>query len=116
MVRLTATEAKLQYGDRLRVAALGALVKGTDSQGAPVIRVLHDGTRGVNVNTHIKVRDQAAGPLAADIKRVLRAQAEHTASFKGLIVDIEGAHRLIPVRREDWASKLVASMAILQST
>ena len=72
MVRLTATEARLQSGDRFRVVVLGALVKGTDTQRAPVVRVLRDETRGINVNTHIKVQDQDAGSLNADIKRVLR--------------------------------------------
>ena len=37
-------------------------------KGIPSFEVLHDGTR-VNVDSHIKVRHQDAGPLGADIKR-----------------------------------------------
>ena len=104
MVRLTATEAQLQSGDRFRVVVLGALVKGTDTQRAPVVRVLHDGTRGVNVNTHIKVQDRDAGSLNADIKRVLRVQAVSKELAVSLKFD-----------KKTGASKPVASTAILQS-
>ena len=104
MVRLTATEAQLQSGDRFRVVVLGALVKGTDTQRAPVVRVLHDGTRGINVNTHIKVQDQDAGSLNADIKRVLRVQAVSKELAVSLKFD-----------KKTGASKPVASTAILQS-
>ena len=50
------------YGNRLRVAALGAL-----EQAPGEFRVIHDGTHGVSVNNFIKDRDQEACPLARDL-------------------------------------------------
>ena len=101
MIKMSSEDAMSKYGSRLRIASLGASVKGTDDHGEIAIRILHDGTRGVDVNTRIKVRDQDSGPLAADVKRVLRSQADHPEPFKDL-VDVKGAHRLIPVREKDW--------------
>ena len=54
------------------------------------------------VNSRIRVRDQEAGPAAPDIKRVLREISHDSEQYLGLIVDVMGAHRLIPVRKEDW--------------
>ena len=44
-------EAQRLYGDRLRIAALGAIPQGDTH------RVIHDGTHGVQVNSAIRVRD-----------------------------------------------------------
>ena len=100
--RTTREDASRRYGARLRVGSLGAQVKGVDDHGQVVVRVLHDGTREVSVNSRIQVRDQDAGPLAQDLKRVLREQSEVSDQVAGLVVDVKGAHRLIPVREEDW--------------
>ena len=100
--KLTSTEARRRYGSKLRVGSLGALFKNFDAEGVPVVRVVQDGTRGVDVNSRIRVRDQDVGPLPQDIKRVTRAQADAGSEFSGLIVDVKGAHRLVPVRTEDW--------------
>ena len=84
------------------VGSLGAQVKGVDDHGQVVVRVLHDGMREVSVNSRIQVRDQDVGPLAQDLKRVLREQSEVSDQVAGLVVDVKGAHRLVPVREEDW--------------
>ena len=53
-------------------------------------------------HTAFRLRDQDAGPLAPDIKRVLRPQAMEETKFDGLIVDVKGAHRVVPIREKDW--------------
>ena len=46
-------DAQNRYLARLRVASLRSIAKEDES-----FRVLHDGTHGVRVNPHIRVRDQ----------------------------------------------------------
>ena len=47
---LTEAEAKKRYGSRLTIAALSALEKSTSPDGLVEVRVLHDGTNGVELN------------------------------------------------------------------
>ena len=87
-----------QYpGDRLRVAAQGALEKGDNS-----FRVIHDGTHGVRVNNAIKPRDQVRMPTAGDIRAVLREGADTGEVHFLLKGDVAKAHRRTRVRQEDW--------------
>ena len=60
-----------------------------------------DGTHGVDVNRRIRVRDQDLCPVAADVKRVQRAQADELACW-GLAIDVKEAHRLPLIHRADW--------------
>ena len=71
MVPIKFMDAKRIYGNRLRVAALGAL-----EQAPGEFRVIHDGTHGVFVNNFIEVRDQEACPLAGDLFSALDAEFE----------------------------------------
>jgi hypothetical protein len=64
--------------------------------------LIHDGTNGLNINSLIRQRDQLRGPTAPDAKRYLRAQEAQKAPAFGLTADIDGAHRIIQVREEDW--------------
>ena len=66
------------------------------------VRIIHDGTKGIDLNRFIKVRDACNFPLAPDIKAVLRLQSARGLPYFGLVVDVSGAHRLIAVREEDW--------------
>ena len=50
----------------------------------------------------LRVRDQDKSPAAQDIKRVLRQLAERPGPKFGFKVDVQGAHRLIPVSPQDW--------------
>ena len=68
----------------------------------PWSRGWSDGTHGVNINQAIKVRDQGAAPGAPDVKRAMKDEADVQAALFVLVVDIEGAHNLVPVREEDW--------------
>ena len=48
------------------------------------------------LNPYIRVRDRDETPAAADIKRIIREAARGGLQFRGLVVDVKGAHRLIP--------------------
>ena len=67
MVRMDLQDAQSRYGDRLLLAPLGAIEKSDDS-----FRIIHDGTHGTGVNSHIKVRDQQEVPSAGDLKQAMR--------------------------------------------
>ena len=74
-IKLTAEEAAKKCA-RLSVNSLGAVEKG-DQQGSLFgVRIVMDGTHGVQVNKRIRVRDQDLCPIAVDVKRVQRAQAQ----------------------------------------
>ena len=61
-------EAKRRYGDRLAVAALGAVPKELNSDK---VRLIHDGTYSVDVNRRIRVRDRLRFPLIDDATAVM---------------------------------------------
>ena len=67
MKRLDLVEAQAKYGERLRIASLGAIQKTDES-----FRVIHDATRGTGVNNCIIVKDQIVCPTAGDLKQVMR--------------------------------------------
>ena len=58
---VTEEEAKKRFGDRLAVAALGAVPK---ELGSSTVRLIHDGSYSVQVNGRIKVRDRMRFPLS----------------------------------------------------
>ena len=98
MVPIKFKDAKRIYGNRLRVAALGAL-----EQAPGEFRVIHDGTHGVSVNNFIKVRDQEACPLAGDLLSALDAEFDESdEQLFGLVFDASKAHRRVPVAPADW--------------
>ena len=70
VVKMSAKEAQdfaREQGTPLLVASLGALIKTEAVDGSdPVLRLLHDGTHGVEMAQRIRVRDQARCPAAPD--------------------------------------------------
>ena len=54
---MTLAAARARYGDRLTIASLSVLEKGTTEDAVVEVRVIHDGTKGVHVNNLIKVLD-----------------------------------------------------------
>ena len=102
ILALEEADARQRYGDRLAVASLSALKKGDDDEGNIEARVLHDGTNGVKVNKFILVLDSGISPTAQDEKACRRLQAAMGVPHCGLTADVEGAHRVIFVRPEDW--------------
>ena len=93
MLQLPMAEAAEHYGDRLRIASLGAIRKGDDS-----FRVTHDGTHGTGVNGRIAVRDQLASPTAGDLRQATR---ELEPTFV-LAADVSRAHCFVKIREADW--------------
>ena len=105
ILKFTEEEIKAEYGQRVAVAALGAVPK---ELGSEKVRLIHDGSYSVDVNRRIKVRDRMRFPLIDDATAVLveaqeMAAAQKTERRSSLVYDIKRAHKLIPVRREDWA-------------
>ena len=97
MLRMNYAEAKRRFGERLRVAALGAVGEGEDA------RIIHDGSHHVKVNGAIRVRDQDESPTASDIHAVLNAEVEEGGPRTfALAFDVSKAHRRIPVDERDW--------------
>ena len=95
-------DAEAKYGSKLTIASLSALEKGLDDDGLLEVRILLDGTNGVNVNRYIKVRDGSFFPLSADARAAMRRQKKTGRPHWGTTVDVKGAHRLIMIRDEDW--------------
>ncbi len=100
--KLTLEEARLRFGNRLNIASLGAQVKARDSEGRATLRLLYDGTHGIDVNKRIRVRDAIPFPRARDIRRVLRAAADSGQPAFHVKLDVKDAHKAIQVREEDW--------------
>ena len=69
MVKLKLAEAVARYGDRLVIAALGAIEKARDSDA---FRIIYDGARMVFLNPHVRPRDQQRLPSVGDLESLLR--------------------------------------------
>ncbi|CAE8719608.1 unnamed protein product [Polarella glacialis] len=105
-LRMEKKVAKEKYGDRLTVAALGAIVK---EPGSEEVRILYDGTNKVGTNNRIRVMDRMRFPGIGDLDAMLRqARDDEGAPRLGMVFDIAKAHRLIPVREEDWGLQAFA--------
>ncbi len=83
------------------VASLGAVTSEKDN-GEVAVRLVFDGTHGVDVNRRIRVRDQERPPSALDAKAFLRAQSKRRRPTMGLAADAKSAHRTIMVAEKDW--------------
>ncbi len=86
-------------------ASLGALEK-VGAEGQVTIRLLFDGSQGVDVNKRIRQRDQYRGPSAPDLKRYLRGIADTGRRAVTLTADVEDAHRLVNIRAQDWRHQI----------
>ena len=100
---LSEADAVERFGKKLTIASLAVLEKSVDSARVVEVRIIHDGTNGVDVNRFIKVRDGGLFPTTADVKACLRSQAESSIPHFGLTADVKEAHRLVAVREFDWA-------------
>ena len=102
MLVLPEAVARERYGDRLAVASLAALEKSVTEDGVTEVRVLHDGTHGVDTNRYIRVLDGGTSPTAQDLKTCMRHQAGRKRPHIGATLDIKGAHHVVVVRPYDW--------------
>ena len=99
MTTMTLRQAMSEYGEDLNIAATAAIEKKgrTDE-----VRVLYDGTNGLDLNECIRVRDQVRYPTASDAKVAVGAMADEGGPHFSLKYDVLMAHRQCPVLREDW--------------
>ena len=66
------------------------------------VRPMHDATRGVNINTPIRILDRLEVPGQEEVTdMVARAREQGGPSFC-ISADIAQAHRRVKVRRSDW--------------
>ena len=98
------SEAREKYGERLAVAALGAVPKELNSDR---VRLIHDGTYSVDVNRRIRVRDRMRFPLVDDAAAVMLegkkvAEEMGTDERCSLVYDIKRAHKLVRIVEKDW--------------
>ena len=101
MVKMSLEEARQLYpGQGLQLAALGAVPK---DPGWEDIRVVHDGTHGIALNKEIKQPNRMTFPQFDDLEACVRTFREGGDRERFLLAfDIKAAHRLVPVRKEDW--------------
>ena len=98
--KITKKEAEAKFGRDLQLASLGAVPK---DPAWEEVRVVHDATHGISVNTEIRQPNKMPFPQFDDVEAVVRTLKEERPSRRMLIAfDIKSAHRLIPVQEEDW--------------
>ena len=83
MAKLSLKDALLRYGDKLVIAATGAIAKKGKSVDDEV-RVIYDGTNGDPLNHGIQIRDHARFPKAPDVKCVLAESADERVPHRCL--------------------------------
>ena len=100
--RMPLSEAQEAYGEDLQIASLGAVPKDPDWQE---IRVVHDGTHGIQVNSAISQPNRIMTfPQFDDLEAAAGALEKEGEGERMLFAfDIKAAHRLIPVQKKDWA-------------
>ena len=100
VVQMSKEEAEKKFKDELQIASLGAVPK--DQQWSDV-RVVHDGTHGIQVNSRIVQPNKMEFPQFDDLHSVLRSfQLDDPGPKLLCAFDIKSAHRLIPIQPEDW--------------
>ena len=99
MTRTTVRKAPEEYGDALNIASTGAIAKKgrTDE-----VRVIYDGSHGLDLNPNIKVRGQVRFPTAADAKCVMTEIGDEGGPHYSIHIDFRKAHRRVPTLRKEW--------------
>ena len=100
MIRVPLAAAQEEYGEDLQVASLGGVPKDKEWND---VRVVHDGTHGLQVNTQIHQPNKMTFPQFDDVDCAMRAlRSDNPAARALLAFDVKSAHRLIPIHRRDW--------------
>jgi hypothetical protein len=96
-------EARDKFKDRLVIASIGAVPKDLEWSE---LRVVFDGTNGIQVNSRIRLKDRQRFPLVDDAEALLRTIGEEHRGLPrlGLVYDVKGAHRLVPTDERDQGS------------
>ena len=97
MIKTTFGEARLQYGERLLVGAVGVVEEGREK-----FRLIHDGTHKTLINNRIRTRDHIPGPLVGDIAAEMLDTEADGESQVGIVWDFASAHRVCQVHPVDW--------------
>ena len=94
---LSEKEARRRFGDTLRVASLGAIIKDDGS-----VRALFDGTHSVKLNNMITIADKLEFPTPSNVARAMEVQLEDgNHLLVGIAADIAKAHRRYKHAPED---------------
>ena len=97
MYPLSEKEARRRFGDTLRVASLGAIIKDDGS-----VRALFDGTHSVKLNNMITIADKLEFPTPSNAARAMEIQLEDgNHLLVGIAADIAKAHRRYKHAPED---------------
>ena len=100
IVKMDRKEAERVYGDELQIASLGAVPKDTTWSD---VRVVHDGTHGINVNVKIVQPNKMEFPQLDDLQPAMREFQKQEPNKRILFAfDIKSAHRLVPIQQKDW--------------
>ena len=94
MISMTLEQAIDTYGEDLLIAGTGAIAKKgrTDE-----VRVIFDGSHGIDLNPGIKVPDQVKFPVAADGKAIMTEIADEGGPHFSLHIDFSKAHRRVAI-------------------
>jgi len=96
MEEVTNEQAKARFGTDLYVAALAVIEEGEK------IRVVHDGSNGIEVNHKIRPKGQVRSPGAGEIRCLMRERLEAGKRTFTLLGDASKAHRRIKILERDW--------------
>ena len=97
MYPLSEKEARRRFGDTLRVASLGAIIKDDGS-----VKALFDGTHSVKLNNMITIADKLEFPTPSNVARAMEIQLEDgNHLLVGIAADIAKAHRRYKHAPED---------------
>ena len=103
-IKMSLRQAQARFGKRLTIASQGALIKQLHPDGSlPEVRVLFDGTQGVNLNPEVRQRDHIDLPGPPDLSRIMRQGGLDRRPAFGLAADVHGAHQLVAIHPLDWA-------------
>ena len=81
IIKMSEEEASRKCGNRLSVAALGAIPKELNSDK---VRLIHDGSYSVDVNRRTRARDRMRFPLIDDAAAVMLEAKDASERHKGL--------------------------------
>ena len=92
---LPEAKARSLYGSRLLIASLAAIRTSTREDGTTEVRIIHDGTHGLHLNTQIKVRGHIPLPMAVDVRQALIVLRQSGLPFFAATADVQEAHRQV---------------------
>ncbi|CAE7928416.1 unnamed protein product, partial [Symbiodinium sp. KB8] len=115
MYPLSEKEARRRFGDTLRVASLGAIIKDDGS-----VKALFDGTHSVKLNNMITIADKLEFPTPSNVARAMEIQLEVGLSERrakwimDFIIDAQGCRGMIEHRRfTEFVGRLVYAGQVL---